>query len=136
MCVRVSAWYLAHLNKGGWLVDGDSIWLKRVPVLDAKAANFGHFGASVNVHPSTRRTARGDAAHWMVHGLKSPGDRLRPTPASARKLAFVGVRKHVASIVSAYAYVAQQCVFVRVYVRSINVKFPSTIAVASNIPWN
>ncbi len=68
----------AAFQHGGWVVDCDTVWLRRAPALDVQNVdNLGHFFASMDADASVRgRTASEDAVHWELHYLKQPQDRL------------------------------------------------------------
>ncbi len=63
---------------GGWLIDGDTIWLRSAPVLSvACPPRLGHWFASQQACKSLRGHDRaGIDKHWRRHYLKEPGDFL------------------------------------------------------------
>ena len=68
----------AALATGGWVVDGDCVWLRRPEqpsLLDTQTV--GHFFGSLPCWPGSLRKSKADlTVHWMVEYLKSPGDAL------------------------------------------------------------
>ncbi len=61
---------------GGWLIDGDSIWLRRAPRLSvAWPPELGHFfGAQQACKAMRGHTKESTRRHWSMHYLKTPGD--------------------------------------------------------------
>ena len=65
-------------QSGGWLLDGDCVWLRPAPALDAsRAPALGHWFASLPAAPQMRNHSREDYhEYWILNYLKEPGDRL------------------------------------------------------------
>ncbi len=63
---------------GGWLIDGDTIWLRSVPTLSvACPPRLGHWFASQHACKSLRgHDKAGIDKHWRRHYLREPGDFL------------------------------------------------------------
>ena len=69
--------YRAALRLGGWVVDGDSIWLRQCPRMDlSDPASLGHFFSSMEKHTSNNGLTRTEGERrWRKNYLVSPGDR-------------------------------------------------------------
>ena len=63
---------------GGWMIDGDTIWLKQAPLLSvACPPHLGHWFASQQACRGLRgHDKAGIATHWRTNYLKTPGDFL------------------------------------------------------------
>jgi hypothetical protein len=63
---------------GAWVVDGDSLWLRRPPELAIdRPPCVGHFFASQRSRNTMMgKTKEEFTKHWELHYLKAPGDRL------------------------------------------------------------
>ena len=69
--------FRAALPLGGWVVDGDSIWLRPCPRVDlSDPASLGHFFSSMDKHTSNNGLTHTEVERrWRVNYLVSPGDR-------------------------------------------------------------
>ena len=69
----------AVCKHGGWVIDGDSIWVRRPPVLGLGNPEFlGHFFGSMKQSPyaNNGQTNEQKTKWWLLNYTKDPGDRL------------------------------------------------------------
>ena len=69
---------LQATGRGGWFLDGDTIWLRGAPrVSMADPQYMGHFFACQNAAPQLRGHTKDQfVRHWLTEFLVSPGDQL------------------------------------------------------------
>ena len=61
---------------GGWIIDGDSIWMRMPDIKLEDAESLGHFAGSMRKHPGTTYTKVEHARKWELDYLKRPQDEL------------------------------------------------------------